>query len=230
MSHLAYITIKLEDTFQICWAICTSHLPKCRQNVSNWRSKPFSPCTWQPAFCLQKGETEQGKYCLLPHSKTDNRFPLCCQTSIQVTCSNFRQSVMPLLLEDSKFCCSFQCCFHSSEWGHYCTYQVHLPTAKGYNPQTSSSISQFWFIKEITLPHNTSLWWGQKVLCWQLHFTLKPLHKKTLFFPMHHFCRSQKLIAININGLVHYIGGFKSLPWILFFLFSFVVVGFLSSL
>lgn len=99
MSHLACITIKLEDTFQICWAICTSHLPKCRQNVSNWRSKPFSPCTWQPAFCLQKGETEQGKYCLLPHSKTDNRFPLCCQTSIQVTCSNFRQSVMPLLLE-----------------------------------------------------------------------------------------------------------------------------------
>lgn len=174
--HLACITTKLN--FSISRAIGTSLLPKCRQNSPNWRSKLFSPYTWQPAFCLEKGETEQGKYCLLSHSKPDNHFPvlpnLYSSHMLQLSAISHAAAA-----RDSKFSCSFQYCFHSNEWGHYCTYQVHLPTAKGYNPQTSLSINQFWIIKEIMLPHNTTLWWVQKVLCLHLHFTLKALHQKT---------------------------------------------------
>lgn len=96
--------IQIEGNFQISWPICTSHLLQCSQNVSNWRFKPFSPCTWQPAFCLEKGETEQGKYCLMSQC---NHSPLRCQTSIQVPCSNFQQSVMPLLLETASLAAVF---------------------------------------------------------------------------------------------------------------------------
>lgn len=96
--------IYTEGNFQICWPICTSHSLQCSQNVS----KQFSPCTWQPAFCLEKAEPEEGKYCLMSHCKTDNHSPLCCQTSIHVPCSNyFQQSVMPLLLETASLAAVF---------------------------------------------------------------------------------------------------------------------------
>lgn len=110
MNHLVCITIciiHIEGNFQSSWPICTSHLLQRSQNVSNWRFKQFSPSTWQPAFYLQKGEPEEGKYCLMSHCKTDNHSPLCCQISIQVPCSNFQRSVMPLLLETASLAAAF---------------------------------------------------------------------------------------------------------------------------
>lgn len=110
MSHLVCITIKYHTSRgPLSDFLSYLHISFTLLQAKRFQLKIQTIQSLYLATCLLLGkrETEEGKYCLMSHSKTDNHFPLCCQTSIQVPCFNFQQSVMPPLLETASLAAVF---------------------------------------------------------------------------------------------------------------------------